>query len=629
VNGQVVVSDWQDNLNFEPGGNARSGSGAPRSAAYDGRGFGAGVDINMMPTPQTGTQYSEALALTSATAYACSRARAETLGSLPAIVYQQATERIRQRARGTDPWRLLYDDPNPFMDATCFYELMNMRMVNRGNAFAEIERDRADNPIALWPIHPSRVLARSERDGNSNRWRLYWDVMTDVRDPSGQSYIMHRVEDRNMLNVCGFGGNGVIAPGVIDMGREEIALDLATRTYGSKFFKKGGKPQAVIEHPGYIDDDDQRRDFRSDMNRILEGEENWHGTPIMWNAAKYKEIQVDPQRAMFLESRAFSALQVCRLWNVAPPIVQIFADYKAKSIDEIIMMFVKHTVRPDAVRVERGVSRKVLSYRDDRGRLKAAFDGEFFLEFLLEGLLRGDAKKQAETLEIKRRNGVTNANEWREKDNENPLPGDQGEKYVLPGGFGDLATLGAMPDVKPSNGNGGSDNASASGHVPMFDRGQVINAVDRAIGPRRNIARGASLQKESTRDREKRLVRSMALNQLTEAVDRISAVLENERERLAAKGQALAKINWDRHFARLESALLPGCKSYAILSAKIAPIEMANRLAMLIVGQQKASDRDGPGVDYKPLRKLAAAAAKGIIDDAQATTESHDSTAAG
>lgn len=612
MNGHIVVQDCLDNLLPDRAGAQSSGGGAPRSAAYDGRGFGAGVDINLMPTPQTGTQYSEALAMTSATAYACSRARAETLGSLPAIVYQQATERIRQRARGTDPWRLLYDDPNPFMDATCFYELMNMRMVNRGNAFAEIERDGADNPIALWPIHPSRVLARSERDGN--RWRLYWDVMTDVKDPSGQSYILHRVEDRNMLNVCGFGGNGVIAPGVIDIGREEVALDLATRTYGSKFFKKGGKPSAVIEYPTYIDDDDQRREFRADMNSVGKSEDDWHDVPIMWSGAKYKEIQVDPQRAMFLESRGFSALQLCRMWNVAPPIVQIFADYKAKSIDEIIMMFVKHTVRPDAVRVERGVSRKVLSFRDDRGRLRNAFEGEFFLEFLLEGLLRGDAKKQAETLEIKRRNGVTNANEWREKDNENPI-GDQGDLYIVPGGFAPLDKLkdAPPPGSKAAKSGGGSDNASASNQLPAFSRGQIINAVDRAIGPRRNIVRGASVRMESARAREQRLVRSMALNQLTEAVDRINAVLESERERLAAKGQALAKVNWDRHFARLESALLPGCKSYAILSAKITPSVMANRLAMLLVEQQQQPT----GPFTMTLKQLAAEAAKGIVCNEQ------------
>ena len=132
MNGQLIVSDWTESL---PGrdGSARDGGAAPGALTDQQRnaGFGDGINIAIGPLPQTGIQYSEQLALTSATAYACSRARAETLASLPSIVYQQVSEAIRQRARGTDAWRLLYDDPNPHMDSTCFYEVMNMRMVNR------------------------------------------------------------------------------------------------------------------------------------------------------------------------------------------------------------------------------------------------------------------------------------------------------------------------------------------------------------------------------------------------------------------------------------------------------------------------------------------------------------------
>ncbi len=385
----------------------------------------------------------------------------ETLGSLPSIVYQQVSEAIRRRARGTDPWRLLYDDPNPFMDSTCFYELNNMRMVNRGNGFSEIERDGADNPIALWPIHPSRVLARSERDGN--RWRLYWDVMTDVKDPSGQSYIMHRVEDRNMLNVCSFGGTGIIAPGVIDMMREEISLDLTTRQYGATFFRKGGKPQAVIEYPTYIDDDDQRREFRADMNRIPNAE-SWHDVPIMWAGAKYREIQVDPERAQFLETRSFSARQVCRSYNVVPAIVQIFDDYKVNTVDAMIMQFVMMCVRQ--MRFEwnaRSLARCSAFATSAAGCVRRS-KANSFLSFCSRRCCAGDAKKQAETYEIKRRNGVMNANEWRAKDNDNPLPGLQGELQLVPGGFTSLEQLANNPPSvsKAANSGGGSDNTSAT-----------------------------------------------------------------------------------------------------------------------------------------------------------------------
>jgi HK97 family phage portal protein len=449
-----------------------------------------------------------------------------------------------------------------------------------------------------------------EIDGRN--YRIYWDVFTDVKDPITNSFVAHKVPDRNMLNVCGFGGNGIIAPGVIDMGREEISIDLAAQRYGASWFKTGARPSFAVEHPSYIDDDDQRAEFRADMNRLHSGAENWHKAAILWNGAKLKEMQASPEQAQFLETREYSAERICQMYSTPPAIVQIFKEYKFNTVDAMIMQFVLTAVRPDAIRIERAISRKVLSYRNARGRLQSAFGGEYFLEFLLEGLLRGDAKKQADTLEVKRRNGIINSNEWRAVDNLNPI-GDQCDKYILPGGFGDLATLGQVAPSKPANGNGGSDNASASGQpVPMFDRGQVINAVDRAIGPRRNIVRGASLatRKASPQAERRKLIKSMALNQLTEAVDRINAVLETERERLTAKGQQLGKVQWDRHQARLESALLPGCKSYAMQSQKIDASSMATKLADCIVALQF----DGQEVS---LSDLAARAAKGIVGNEQ------------
>lgn len=590
MNGQVIVHDWQDNFLPDRTQSVGQDNRAPRSSDA---GFGAGVNVMIGATPQTGLPYSESIAMTSATAYACSRARAEMLAGLPSIVYEQMNEFTRRRARQTAPWQLLYDDPNPFMDAMNFYELVNMRQVNRGNGFCEIERDNADNPIALWPIHPSRVYARVERDGT--RWRLYWDVMTDVKDPTDQNYIYHRVEHRNMLNVCGFGGNGLIAPGVIDMGRESISLDLASQRYGSSYFRRGGRPMAVVEHPGYIDNDDQRREFRADMNQMHSGVERWHDVPVMWEGAKWKEIQANPEQAQFLETRGFSARELCRLWNVPPALVQIFDDYKFNTVDAMIMQFVMTCVRNDAIRVERAITSKVLHFRDARGRMKRAFDDkEFFLEFLLEGLLRGDAYKQSQTLEIKRRNGVINGNEWRAIDNLNPI-GPAGDKYVLPGGFGDLEAIGAAPPSKPATSGGGSDNASAS-NDNLADvllgkaRERLIGAVDRTIGARRNVARGAALPgaKRSVKSRGK-LIRTMALNQLAEAMSRIDAVLENDRDRVVAKGQQYGTAHWNRHRHRLESALLPGCVSYAMCDDRIRPDVMAAELAKEISERQANS----------------------------------------
>ncbi len=118
--------------------------------------------------------------------------------------------------------------------------------------------------------------------------------------------------------------------------------------------------------------------------------------------------------------------------------MQIFDDYKFSSVDAMIQLFVMMTLRSDAIRIERAVRRKITHTMDGRRRLIALFDDPYVFEFVLEALLRGDAHKQAQTLELERKWGITNADEWRALNNREPLPNGLGQIYTVAGGTEDL-----------------------------------------------------------------------------------------------------------------------------------------------------------------------------------------------
>jgi HK97 family phage portal protein len=77
---------------------------------------------------------------------------------------------------------------------------------------------------------------------------------------------------------------------------------------------------------------------------------------------------------------------------------------------------------PWLVRLEQEVNYKLFSPVEQ---------GTYFSEFLVDSLLRGDIKSRNEAYQIMRRNGVLNADEWRERENLNPLPDGQGQKYIV------------------------------------------------------------------------------------------------------------------------------------------------------------------------------------------------------
>ncbi len=111
--------------------------------------------------------------MTSATCYACTKVLGESVAGLPRKLFQAIAER-KELQTEIPANELLNEQPNPEMDPFTFWELNTARLVNRGNAFSEIQRDNADRPIALWPIHNSRVRPVREPDGS-----LMWEISHD------------------------------------------------------------------------------------------------------------------------------------------------------------------------------------------------------------------------------------------------------------------------------------------------------------------------------------------------------------------------------------------------------------------------------------------------------------------
>lgn len=69
----------------------------------------------------------------------------------------------------------------------------------------------------------------------------------------------------------------------------------------------------------------------------------------------------------------------------------------------------------------------------------------FFIEFLLDGLLRGDIQSRYNAYKIGRDGGWLNPDEIREKENMNPIPGGKGKGYLQPL---NMAPLGEEPSAR-------------------------------------------------------------------------------------------------------------------------------------------------------------------------------------
>jgi hypothetical protein len=88
------------------------------------------------------------------------------------------------------------------------------------------------------------------------------------------------------------------------------------------------------------------------------------------------------------------------------------------NIEHQAIEFVTHTLRPWLVRWEQEISRKLF------------LNDDFFPEFVVDGLLRGDTKTRYESYRVARETGWLSVNEIRSLENLNPVPG--GDAYIQP-----------------------------------------------------------------------------------------------------------------------------------------------------------------------------------------------------
>lgn len=93
------------------------------------------------------------------------------------------------------------------------------------------------------------------------------------------------------------------------------------------------------------------------------------------------------------------------------------------NIEHQSIEFVVHTIRPWLVRWEQALMWKLLTPSERK---------KYLIEFLVDGLLRGDIKSRYDAYAVAKQNGWMNSDDIRELENQNPLPDGQGEIYYVP-----------------------------------------------------------------------------------------------------------------------------------------------------------------------------------------------------
>jgi HK97 family phage portal protein len=362
-------------------------------------------------TADAGVPVTQETALRLGAVWRAIRILSETMASLPLFVFERQEPRGRRRAVEHPVTNLIHSDPNPNMSAFFLREFMMASAVLHGNGYGAIRRDGRGEPREVWPLLPTKVEPKIDPRGV-----LYYLItLTDgTREPW---------EQENILHIPGLGFDGIKGKSVISIARESFGLSLAAQKFGGKFFAKGGRLPGVIKLPATVRlTDEQRKNMEASWNAMVGGSENWHKAPFLDRGMEWQSIGVNPEDAQFLETRKFQTTDVARWFGVPPHLLYDLERATFSNIEHQGLEFVTHTIRPWAVRWEMEYARKLLQ-PEERSR--------FFVEHVLDGLLRGDSASRATFYAQGRQWGYLSANDARELENLPDL-GEKGDVYLVP-----------------------------------------------------------------------------------------------------------------------------------------------------------------------------------------------------
>lgn len=364
--------------------------------------------------------------------FACLRVVTESLGYSPWFVYRRLANGGRERAPEHPVYRLLHDQPNPWQTAFEWKEMAAGHIILRGHSYNEIVPGPSGPFDQIVPLHPDRVRVEKLPSGL---------VRYKVRDANG---IERMLAYDQVFHIPGLWGG----KSILEAARENIGEALAAQSHSASSLRNGVNAAGALKHPGSFANEDAAKRIRGSFQEAYGGASNAGKVMIFEEGMDWVNLGLTSRDAQYLETRQAGVPAIARRFRM--PLTMIGYESNTSNfgtgVEQYQIGFVVFTMLPWYGRFE------------SRGNTDLMVDPvNYYTEFEPDAMLRGDAKTQAEALQIERQNGVINGDEWRRLKNRNRIEDGSGETFWRPANMVPADTPVGTIGRAPGSGNAASD----------------------------------------------------------------------------------------------------------------------------------------------------------------------------
>lgn len=357
----------------------------------------------------TGMAVNTESSLKIAAVWACARLISECIGMLPLVIYQRVGDRDRRRATDHPLYDVLHDQPNSLQTAMSFKSQLTLHMLMRGNGRAKIMPGVRGFADQLDPIHPDKVRVE-EIDGG---------IRYVVTEKNGRQV---NYSDEQIFDVCGLSMDGINGMSVVSYARESFGLGLAMQRSAAKTFGNASRMAGVLQVKGKLSKEAAVR-MKASWDAANAGVERTGGTAVLEEGTEWKGISMSHKDSQWLEATEANAEEICRWFGVPPHMIGLTSKTTSwgSGIEQMTIGFINYTLMPWMTRWQQAISRDLI-----------IATRQYFAEFVVEALLRGDALTRYNVYRIGRELGMFNPNDLLRMENMNPRTDPDGDAYTTP-----------------------------------------------------------------------------------------------------------------------------------------------------------------------------------------------------
>jgi HK97 family phage portal protein len=364
------------------------------------------LEVLAVQPPAAGIRISERNALTLSAVWCAVNLKANTIAQLPLHLFRRKDDGSREVA--TDHpihKKLIAQRPNPYMSWFVFTRTLQAHLEMWGRAAAEIERNNAGDPIALWPILPDEIMPDIDDAGTP----FYWYSGTVP------------IEAEDIIWLPGLGYDGLSGYSPIAMARESLSGVAAAERYGHNFFGADGRPAGLLRNKKKISPEG-REAMRKEWRSLYGGGGNSGRIAILQEDTEFFPLTTPPEDSQFLQTRKFGIVEVARWFNVPPHMLKDLDRATFNNIEEQGFDFLIYSILPVAVLWTQELAYKLLTAEER---------ATHYFEHTFEHILRVRVRDRYAAYNVARQWGWMSVNDIRRRENM-PLIGPEGDVYMVP-----------------------------------------------------------------------------------------------------------------------------------------------------------------------------------------------------